>query len=209
MNTFYGEKNEELYVDEILRSYFPDYNYKGVFIDVGAFEPILISNSYHFEITGWDTFLFEANTDLIDNLKKHRKNVYNYAIYDENKDNVEFNIVTSNGWTAGFSAIELNTDLANHFKCDNKQYKKINVEQKTLNNIFENELKDVTQIDILQLDIEGGELKCLYGFNLDKYKPKLILIENVLDDINIHNHLAMNGYKLDKKVSYNHFYIRL
>jgi len=54
MNTFYGEKNEELYVDEILRSYFPDYNYKGVFIDVGAFEPILISNSYHFEITGWE-----------------------------------------------------------------------------------------------------------------------------------------------------------
>jgi hypothetical protein len=85
-------------------------------------------------------------------------------------------MVTSNGLTAGFSAIELNTDLSNHFTCDNKQYKKINVEQKTLNNIF--------------LDV----LKCLYGFNLNKYKPKLILIENVLDDINIHTHLVMNGY---------------
>ena len=46
---FHGEILENKHVDAILRNYFPDYTYKGVFVDVGAFEPIRISNSYHFE----------------------------------------------------------------------------------------------------------------------------------------------------------------
>lgn len=45
---FHGEVLENISVDAILRSYFSDYSYKGVFLDVGAFEPIRISNSYHF-----------------------------------------------------------------------------------------------------------------------------------------------------------------
>jgi len=45
---FHGEFLNNINVDNILRTYFPDYNYKGVFLDVGSFEPIRISNSYHF-----------------------------------------------------------------------------------------------------------------------------------------------------------------
>lgn len=51
-------------IDRIIRQYFPDPKYKGVFFDVGAFDPVLISNSYHFERNGWNFCCFEANTDL-------------------------------------------------------------------------------------------------------------------------------------------------
>ena len=67
---FHGEVLENEHVDSILRSYFPDYSYKGVFLDVGAFEPIRISNSYHFEKNNWDVYCFEANPNLIPLLKK-------------------------------------------------------------------------------------------------------------------------------------------
>jgi hypothetical protein len=56
-NLFHGEILENINVDFILRSYFQDYSYKGVFLDVGAFEPIRISNSYHFE-KKWMGLLF-------------------------------------------------------------------------------------------------------------------------------------------------------
>ena len=49
---FHGEVQNGKHVDETLREYFPDYNYKGVFFDVGAYEAINISNSYHFEKNG-------------------------------------------------------------------------------------------------------------------------------------------------------------
>lgn len=204
---FHGEVLEGIPVDKILRDYFADYHYKGVFLDVGAFEPIRISNSYHFEKNGWDVFCFEANTDGIPLLQKHRKNVFNYAIYDEDKELVEFNIVTSNGWTAGFSAVELSQEIANIFHCEKKEIKKITVPQKTLNTILSQEIPSIPQIDILKIDVEGGELKVLNGIDLLKYKPKIILLENITNNMQIPDYLEKYGYVLDKHISYNQFFI--
>ena len=205
---FHGEFLNNINVDNILRTYFPDYNYKGVFLDVGSFEPIRISNSYHFEKNDWDVYCFEANTDSIPLLKLHRKNVFNYAIYDTDKEETIFNVVLSNGWTAGFSAVELSDDIANVFKTNDKKITQIKVPQKTLNTILQTELTHVTNIDILKIDIEGGELKCLHGLDLQKYTPKLILLENITNDIKITNYLKKFGYILHQQNSYNQFYIK-
>lgn len=205
---FHGEVLENINVDNVLRSYFPEYNYKGVFIDVGAFEPIRISNSYHFEKNGWDVYLFEANTNSIPLLKKYRKNVFNFAIYDEDKSSVKFHIVESNGWTAGFSAIELDNEIASVFKCDDKKITIIDVVQRSLTSVFLNELSNITNIDILKIDIEGGELKCLKGLDFEKYSPKLILLENILKNTEINTYLISKGYILDKEISYNQFYTK-
>ena len=205
---FHGEFINNINVDNILRNYFPEYNYKGVFLDVGAFEPILISNSYHFEKNGWDVYCFEANTAKIPLLKLHRKNVFNYAIYDVDKEETTFNVVESNGWTAGFSAVELNEDISKIFVCNDKKITQIKVPQKTLNTILQTELNHIINIDILKIDIEGGELKCLQGLNLQKYSPKVILLENITNDISIQKYLKIFGYILDKQVSYNQFYIK-
>jgi FkbM family methyltransferase len=204
---FHGELQNNKYVDEILREYFSDYNYKGVFFDVGAFEPIKISNSYHFETNGWKTYCFEANRDLIYHLKQYRKNVYNYAISNENLNNVEFNIVNTDNLTASYSAIEISEEYKK--QCgwdDNWVIKKINVPQKTLNNVIENEIQDIFEIDILSIDVEGGELNVLKGLDLIKYKPKIILVENVCHTKDIENYLLNFNYKLDKINEYNYFF---
>ena len=79
---FHGENQQGKCVDETLREYFPNYNYKGIFLDIGAYEPINISNSYHFEKNDWDVYCFEANTLLIDLLHlwtiKMLKCLYNF-----------------------------------------------------------------------------------------------------------------------------------
>ena len=205
---FHGEVLNGIPVDSVLRSYFPDYAYKGVFIDIGAFEPIRISNSYHFEKNGWDVYCFEANTNSIPLLKQHRAHVYNYAIYDMDRECVTFNIVESNGWTAGFSAIELDEGIANVFKTANKKITQINVPQRTLNTVLHTDISNVNNIDILKIDIEGGELKCLQGLDLSIYRPKIILLENICKNIRINEYLHAHGYILDKEISYNQFYKR-
>ena len=206
-NNFHGEIQNDKYVDQTLREYFPDYNYKGVFFDIGAFDPIEISNSYHFEKNNWDCYCFEANTELIPKLKEYRKNVFNYALYDEDKDNIEFNVVHDGHWTAGFSAVELSKDYERIFPGFKKTYKKINVPQKKLDTVIINEIPLLEKIDIMSLDIEGGELKMLEGFKLiERFPPKIIVIENVDNNIMYKKYLEKLGYILDKHISYNQYY---
>jgi FkbM family methyltransferase len=209
-NNYHGEFHNGKYVDEVLREYFPDPFYKGVFFDIGAFEPIRISNSYHFEKNNWDVYCFEANTDLIPMLKEYRKNVFNYAISNENKDSVEFNIVDSGPWTAGFSAIELNEEYKKIFNWkDTFNIKKILVPQKTLDTIIENEIPNIKHIDIISIDVEGGELNFLKSLDINKYKPKIMVIENVTESNVIENYLKQFNYKLHKTIEYNqYFYLK-
>jgi FkbM family methyltransferase len=212
---FHGEVQHGKAVDNTIREYFPDYSYKGVFFDVGAYEPVNISNSYHFEKNDWDVYCFEANTLLIEELKRQRKNVYNYAIYNENKDEVVFNIVKAGygggSGTAGISAIDLNPKYLATFGSGIKDRDiiKVSVPQKTLNTILETEIPNVIKIDIMSIDVEGGELNVLKGLNLEKYKPTLIVAENVFNERDIYDYLIQHGYKLDKQIDYNQYYLRI
>jgi hypothetical protein len=43
--------------------------------------------------------------------------------------------------------------------------------------------------------------------DLIKFKPKVILLENITNDIKISDYLYKFGYSLDKYISYNQFYI--
>lgn len=211
---FHGEVQRDKHVDQVMREYFPNYDYKGIFFDVGAYEPVNISNSYHFEKNGWETYCFEANTDRISELKSLRKNVYNVAISDENKDNITFHVVQGiwggGSETAGVSAITLDPQYMRTFGSHIKKIDKITVNQRTLNYLIENEIgqSSIPQIDILSVDVEGGELAVLKGLDLIKYNPKLICVENVFNNPDIKNYLESYNYKLDKQIEYNHYYIK-
>jgi len=58
----------------------------------------------------------------------------------------------------------------------------------------------------MSIDVEGGELKVLQGIDLNKYKIKIMVIENVFNDPKIFEYLKQYGYVLDKKIDYNEYY---
>jgi FkbM family methyltransferase len=206
---FHGEIQNGKHVDQVLREYFGN-DYVGIFFDVGAFHPITISNSYHFEKNGWTCYLFEANPNNIPLLKEHRSNVFNYAISDVDKDSIEFHVVTlGDNWTASYSAITISDEYKRIFgNVDEKCISKVNVPQRSLNSIIQSEIPELSRIDIMSIDIEGGEFNCLKGFDLHKYKPKVMVIENA-DHGNktILHYLKTFGYRLDKEISYNQYYV--
>jgi FkbM family methyltransferase len=199
-NIFHGEFHGTNQIDTTLKSFFPK-NYKGVFVEIGAYEPIFINNSYHFEKNGWDCHCFEANPNLIPLLKEHRKNVYNYAISDKNNGIIDFNVVQlDSGYTCSYSAINLDNDIIEKF--NKKMIDKINktfqvqVEEKRLDSF------NFDKIDILCVDVEGGELNVLKGMGC---KPSIICIENLSNDDSIYNFLK-DEYILIKKDEYDEYY---
>jgi hypothetical protein len=59
----------------------------------------------------------------------------------------------------------------------------------------------------MSIDIEGYEMNCLKGCDLINYPPKILVIEIANNNSDIADYLKDFGYRLDKKVSYNHFFI--
>jgi hypothetical protein len=76
---------------------------------------------------------------------------------------------------------------------EGKEYKEVRVPTSTLNDILEK--SSIEKIDFLSMDIEGGQLSALRGFDIKKYRPDLVCIEDYIPDRDeIFEYFQKNGY---------------
>ena len=61
----------------------------------------------------------------------------------------------------------------------------------TLDDLLERE--GVEKIDLLSMDIEGHEAKALAGFDIERFRPELVVIEGHNKDVTTYLH--RHGYK--------------
>jgi hypothetical protein len=76
---------------------------------------------------------------------------------------------------------------------NNLEKKEIKIKVRKLDTILK-ELK-IKKIDILTIDVEGNEMEVLEGFNIKKYKPTVIVLENIGGYFNFHDVLTPHGYE--------------
>jgi len=216
MNNFVSDGGYESEgVDEYLRnSFFPDYSYKGVFVDIGAFHSQWLSNSYHFEMNGWRVICVEPNPYCLKELSANRECVLPYAAYSRNENDVNFCIdkfaQNSVAHMAGASALEADYTPYSGIK------EVVKVSTRTLDWMLEEQ--DVEKVDILSIDVEGSEIGVLEGTDLERWSPMIIVIENYCyyhkksEEETRPNeqreYLENQGYALLKNVAYNDFYKR-
>jgi len=165
-------------VDEELRKFFPNYTYKGVFIDVGANHSEWMSSSWHFEMSGWNVVCIEANPKCIEELKSGRKHVLNYAAFSKNCTKT----LLIYGGEKGAGGQASYTGLEGFVRGHKGREVKVEVEARTLNWILTTYFPKITFIDILSIDVEGAEIEVLKGFDLEKWLPKVIVVENLSND---------------------------
>jgi len=66
----------------------------------------------------------------------------------------------------------------------------------------------IPSVDFVSIDTEGTELNVLKGFDLVKYNPKVLLIENNYNDTDVEEYLKDFGYIKVKRNYVNDFYIK-
>lgn len=204
-NKMIEEYKSETGVDKWLReNLFSDYKYKGVMIEVGAATPTYISNSYHWRKNGWRAVCIEPNPYFVDLHKKEGSEVLPYACSNEDSDDIDFVIVgkleenseLSFHSFSHLSDVSLTSmDIPKEWKLTYRNLDKavIKISVRKLDTILK-ELK-IKKIDILTIDVEGNEGKVLEGLNLKKYKPKVIVLENIDKVFNFSNFLEPFGYE--------------
>ena len=178
---------------------------KGIYIDVGCHHPFLNNHSYLLYKSGWVGINIDIDYNSIDMFNFFRKSDVNIqTAVTDHKGEVDLFFYHNRA---------AKNTISKEFGSNAKEKKKINSD--TLNNIIENSKFKNSKIDFVSIDVEGNEMNVLNGFNLKKYKPKLILLEFILPnkkefyekDINeitnskVYNFLIKNEYKL---INWNH-----
>jgi FkbM family methyltransferase len=193
----YAESN----LDELILAQFPS-GYVGSFIDVGAAEPIRLSNSYLFEEKGWDVVCIEANPTFAEMLRCGRKRTLEYAVANYDKDGEDFTIYNHSlfGQTSlsGLGRGKVGSKLYNEGirYVDRQEVIKVNVRK--LDSLLAGELSYIKDLDVVSIDTEGTELDVLKGLDLKRWKPGFLIVEDFERDGANEDYLNSFGYAVFK-----------
>ncbi|MDX9715217.1 MAG: FkbM family methyltransferase [Dissulfurispiraceae bacterium] len=193
----YRFKNLPTGEQELIRDFFR-YKQDGFFVDVGANDPIIESQTYHLEQIGWNGLLIEPLPDYCNLLKARRKStIIQCACSSPENHNKSLNLLLAAGHsTLNSKPIALGT----------KSQGSITVTCRTLDSILE-ETNAPVGVDFISIDIEGHEMEMFKGFTLNKWKPKLVLLEDHVTNHKKHNHMTSNGYQLILRTGLNSWYV--
>jgi FkbM family methyltransferase len=201
---FYGQFD----TDKIIKNYFLDKPI-GNCIEVGACDGIMGSNTFHFELNGWNCLCIEPIPAYYTQLKNNRQNTLNLAVSNSENDSEEFNLVSMGPNLSAMSGLELDNRLLEQHKQMgyHPEVEKIFVKTKKLEWCIENHFNHET-IDFISIDTEGTELDVLKSFDVNKYNIKLLVIENNFNESEIEEYLKSKGWIKNKRIEVNDFYIK-
>jgi FkbM family methyltransferase len=163
----YSQHGEEV----VIRDFFQDRR-NGIFLDVGCAWPVTYSNTYYLEKElGWTGIGVDALPDYEKRWRKRRPHskFLNFIVTDHS-GSVESFYRTVNRDLLGISTVSRET--AAH---PDVEYEEIRVPTISLTELLEQ--NDLTEIDLLSMDIEGAEEAALAGFDIERFRPKLAVIE--------------------------------
>lgn len=199
---FYGQHGEDIYIQTL----FPD-NYIGNCIEVGAYDGISMSNTYHFQQKGWRTLCIEPIKDMFDRCKMIRQECVNCCISDDDYPEKKFTIFHLGNNTSAISSLEPDVRLIQSHAHMITNTSQCQVPVRSLTSLL-NELNYPQNIDFVSIDTENTELDVLKGFDLNKYNVKLFVIENNFNEPFCEDYLKQFGYKKINRIAVNDFYIK-
>ena len=171
---------------------------RGFFVEVGANEPRERSQTWHLEQAGWDGILVEPQPDLAEALRKARRAKV-FAVACSSPRNAgrtmplhvagPLSSLDRGGMAAGASPERV-----------------IDVPIRTLDELLI-EAQALSPIDFLSIDVEGHELDVLHGFDVARWRPRLILLEDHVTGLAKHRFLTDAGYRLIRRFDNNGWYV--
>jgi FkbM family methyltransferase len=204
-STYFSQFGE----DVILRSYFPKNKKSGFFVDIGAYQPVSLSNTYYFYLKGWRGINIEPNPIGIKAFKEIRPDDKNLQIGIADKPGVlHYHMIPNKPFENTFSDLQLNIRHA----AENRGTS-IELPVDTLGNILDKNLPKGQEIDFFSIDVEGLNVEVILSNNWEKYRPKIIVIEkhNQKEEHKnqqITSFLTAVGYKLDHDILHSYFFSR-
>ncbi len=166
MNSIYSQCGEDIILD-----YFFHHKNDGFYVDIGANDPRVFSNTYFFYKKGWKGLVVEPNLDVLNKYKilRPRDTRVNLAI---SADSLSITFYK-------FKEDALNTtsqEVSNSYeKMGHKVLSTDTVKSKTMAEVFK--MNNVSKIDFLSIDTEGQNFEVLKTNDWNTYRPSYVVVE--------------------------------
>lgn len=190
------KESDDQYESRLVFEYFMR-RQTGVFVEVGANHPRTWSQTCFLEQRGWRGVLVEPNAKLCVDLRQQRPKslVFEMAVgspFDGGEADLHL------GFSDGHSAIKPQPGAA-------LTGETIKVALRTLDGVLEQ--AGVGKVDFVSIDVEGMELGVLRGFDLGRWQPKLVVIEDTFVNHHKPRYLKSRQYRLIRRTGYNNWYV--
>lgn len=176
---YYAKSFSQEGEDLVLRSIFQD-EPKGFYIDIGAHHPRRFSNTYYFYLQGWRGINVDAMPRSMELFKKTRPRDINLeAAISSSKQTLKYYMYNEPALNT-FSS-ELVAQRAAR-QDNSKNYKitsELTIPTFTLEEVLDQYLPANSKIDFLDVDVEGFDFQVLESNNWNKYRPKIVLVEQI------------------------------
>jgi FkbM family methyltransferase len=200
-------------VDRMVRERFFPGASTGVFVDIGAAGPEFLSMSTLYRDLGWRVIAVEPNPVFVEAHRQAGNEVYAYACSDHDEDEVDFDVVDSHGndYKGGSVSFESFSSLAikpaYRALKEDLDVRRIKVDVRRLDTILADHAPEVDRIDIISVDVEGWELEVLDGLSFERYRPKVVIVENLFAESRYRDALRDRGYMLWRRRDPNDVYV--
>lgn len=184
----YSQNYEDLIIEKFFNK-----NYVGKYLEIGAYHPTRLSNTYRFYKKGWRGVVVEPNPEVkkIFNTIRPEDKFINAGVSNKNgnMDYYQFLIPALNT----FSKKEAEINIKNGHKLE----KIIKIKTIKIDEIIDK------KIDFLSIDTEGFDKIILKSWPWKISKPKVICVETNKDDKEIEKLLKKKDYKIFYKNQFN------
>ena len=187
-------------------------------VEVGAARPDYLSIGASFREAGWTVIAIEPNPEFCAMHRALGYPVLQYACSDEDRDGVEFFVVDSRNaaYLDGNVTFESLSSLgiAGKFAEDLEKHpgkpavRSIQVDVRRLDTILAEHHPGITRIDLLAIDVEGWELAVMRGFDVARFRPRVIILENLFKSREYRRTMRRLGYTRWKRLKPNEIYVR-
>jgi FkbM family methyltransferase len=198
------ESHAQFEEDRILAEIFGERT-DGCCVEVGANDGRTGSASYLFEQRGWECLLVEPIPSLVREIREHRTcRVVNCAA-SAREGEARFFVAEN---VEAVSGLDLSPERAEWIQRAGGTIKEITVRTAPLDSLLEE--AGFGELDFVTIDVEGHELSVLEGFDLERHRPRIVILEdNSVDGVaSVARHMGEHGYVHFKRTGVNEWYAR-
>jgi FkbM family methyltransferase len=192
--------------DRWLEAYFK--GEPGFFVEVGAYDGIVLSNTYFLESIGWSGILIEPDPAKAARCRANRPKARVYecaAVASDATKSITFNVVE--GGEVYSAAGELTELQQKRLQGWGLTPKPMTVAARTLDSM----LAEVAppRVDFVSIDVEGGEVDVLRGFDLARWRPRVVMVEvnSRVRSTGVREAFTRQGYVYLESIDINQVYV--